>query len=60
VSDAFIPEADGLDQRREVTWRPDSDDAPESALPYGRRLPREASEADVLDQDQSVYSDDEE
>jgi hypothetical protein len=60
VSDAFIPEADGLDQRREVTRRPDSDDALESPLQYRHHLPTEASEADVLDQDQSVYSDDEE
>jgi hypothetical protein len=59
VSDPFVPEADSLDQRREVIPAPDVDDPGESALAYPNRLPMEASEADVLDQDQSVYPDEE-
>jgi hypothetical protein len=57
VSDPFVPEADSLDQRREVTPSPVRDEAREPALDYPDRLPVEADAADVLEQDQSVYSD---
>jgi hypothetical protein len=59
MSDPFIPEADALDQRREVA--PDSvasDDEREPAIEYPRRMPLEASESDVLEQEQTVDLDD--
>ncbi len=62
MSDAFVPEADRLDQSREVSSPPVADDAPSSALPDVRppaaRVPVEASEGDVLEQMQEVEADD--
>lgn len=61
MSDSFIPEADALDQHREVSsapW-PSDDDEHESAIEYPRRMPLEASESDVLEQEQTVEDDDE-
>jgi hypothetical protein len=57
VSDAFVPEADKLDQGREVSPSSDPEDRPE-ALAYPEKLPTYASEADVLEQMQSVEDDD--
>jgi hypothetical protein len=57
VSDAFVPEADKLDQEREVSGGPDADERA-GALAYPRKLPPDASEADVLEQFQSVDEDD--
>jgi hypothetical protein len=59
VSDPFVPEADRLDQSREVSPAPGIDDSPEPALEYPTRMPLEADQADVLEQDQTVYSDEE-
>jgi hypothetical protein len=60
MSDSFIPEADALDQRREVAADPlGSDDEREPAIEYPRRMPLEASESDVLEQAQEVDLDDE-
>ncbi len=63
LSDAFVPEADRLDQIREISSPPVAhDDAPSSALPEERapsaRVPVEASEGDVLEQMQEVGADD--
>jgi hypothetical protein len=57
VSDAFVPEADKLDQAREVS---DADDADEraAALAYPEKWPTFASEADVLEQMQPVRDED--
>ena len=56
MSDAFVPEADRLDQQREVA--PSEDTDPETsgrrAAQYPTRVPLEASEADVLEQTQTV------
>jgi hypothetical protein len=57
VSDAFVPEADKLDQGREV-GAPLDEDERARALAYPERLPTDASEADVLEQLQSVEDDD--
>jgi hypothetical protein len=57
VSDAFVPEADRLDQGREVGARA-YDDERARALAYPHRLPTDASEADALEQFQSVEDDD--
>jgi hypothetical protein len=57
VSDAFVPEADRLDQGREV-GAPADDDERARALAYPPRLPADASEADALEQFQSVEDDD--
>jgi hypothetical protein len=59
----FVPEADALEQQREVRPGPDlpEDDEsqePEPALEYPERLPLEASEADALEQNQPVDFDD--
>jgi hypothetical protein len=60
MSDSFIPEADALDQHREVSPGPiGSDDEREPAIEYPRRMPLEASESDVLEQEQTVDIDDE-
>ena len=56
MSDAFVPEADRLDQEREVVPHDDADSS--SAVPAGLRVPTEASEADVLEQAQDVDGDD--
>jgi hypothetical protein len=58
VPDPFVPEADALDQQREVAAPAVSDDQPKRALEYPRRMPLEASEADVLDQEQELAGDD--
>ena len=57
VSDAFVPEADKLDQGREVSASSDPEDQA-AALAYPERWPTDASEADVLEQMQSVEDDD--
>ena len=57
VSDAFVPEADKLDQEREVSAGPDADRGA-TALSYPNKLPPDVSEADVLEQLQSVDDDD--
>jgi hypothetical protein len=57
VSDAFVPEADKLDQRREVAAGSDVDDRA-AALAYPEKLPAYASEADVLEQAQPVDDED--
>jgi hypothetical protein len=55
MSDSFIPEADALDQRREVSpGSVASDDERAPAIEYPLRIPLEASESDVLDQAQTV------
>jgi hypothetical protein len=56
VSDAFVPEADQLDQQREVDAAADAEERA-SALAYPEKLPAYASEADVLEQFQSVDDD---
>ena len=60
VSDPFVPEADSLDQRREVGPGTDDDDEPDSAIRYPRGIPIEAPESDVLEQNQSVDFDEDE
>ena len=57
MSDAFVPEADRLDQGREV-GAPLDDDERARALAYPQRLPTDASEADALEQFQPVEDDD--
>jgi hypothetical protein len=57
MSDAFVPEADKLDQRREVSPTSDPEDSA-AALAYPEKLPTDASEADVLEQMQSVEDED--
>ena len=57
VSDAFVPEADKLDQGREVSATSDPEERA-AALSYPEKLPTDASEADVLEQMQSVEDDD--
>ena len=57
VSDAFVPEADRLDQEREVSAGQVADEGG-AALVYPGKLPPDASEADVLEQLQSVDEDD--
>jgi hypothetical protein len=66
VSDPFVPEADALDQQREVTPpavapddEPQQPKQPKRALDYPSRIPWEASEADVLEQQQVLEDDDE-
>ena len=59
MSEAFIPEADALDQRREVAAEGVSDDEREPPIEYPKRIPFEASESDVLEQEQTVDFDDE-
>ncbi len=57
MGDPFVPEADALDQQREVTPPPLSEtDRP--ALEYPDRIPAEAPAADVLEQAQPVAGDD--
>jgi hypothetical protein len=63
MTDPFVPEADALEQRQEVTparGRSDNDEnaEPKPALEYPERLPAEASEADALEQNQTVEFDD--
>ncbi len=61
MSDPFVPEADALDQQREVVPQPEEpeedDDTPQPALAYPPRFPIEAAEADVLEQAQEVEED---
>jgi hypothetical protein len=60
MSDAFVPEADALDQHREVTPEAvDSDDERPPAIEFPARIPFEAPESDVLEQAQPVDFDDE-
>ena len=60
MSDAFVPEADALDQHREVVPEAvDPEDEPQPAIDYPNRIPIEAPESDVLEQAQVVGFDDE-
>ncbi|HEX4864526.1 MAG TPA: hypothetical protein VFV02_10660 [Acidimicrobiales bacterium] len=60
MSDAFVPEADALDQQREVAAEPlGPDDDAQPAIDYPKRIPIEAPESDVLEQAQAVDFDDE-
>jgi hypothetical protein len=52
MGDPFVPEADALDQEREVV--PAAEAESESPLQYPRRIPAEAPDADVLEQSQPV------
>jgi hypothetical protein len=58
MGDPFVPEADGLDQEREVVPAPEADR--NASLEYPRRIPVEAPDADVLEQTQSVSDEDDE
>ena len=61
MSDAFVPEADALDQHRNAV--PEAfgeEDELEAAIEYPRRIPIEAPESDVLEQAQVVDFDDDE
>lgn len=58
MSDAFVPEADRLDQDREVGPTPlDDDDRPLAGHDRPPRVPLDAPEADVLEQYQEVGDD---
>jgi hypothetical protein len=60
VSDAFKPEADRLDQEREVTPARSPDDPARTAgspLSYPDRRSFEVPDADLLEQSQAVYDD---
>jgi hypothetical protein len=60
VSDAFKPEADRLDQEREVApaWSPDDPvRTARSSLNYPDRRPFEVPDADLLEQSQAVDDD---
>ena len=58
MSDAFVPEADRLDQDREVAPPPpDDDDGPARSSDRPLQVPWEAPEADVLEQSQEVEDD---
>lgn len=65
MADWFVPEADALDQQRDVAPAqavPDDEEepqAPEPALEYPEQLPVEAPEADLVEQAQTVETDDE-
>lgn len=58
----YVPEADFLEQQQEVIPSPEPDDEEneqtQGVLEYPERLPIEAAEADVLEQNQSVEFDD--
>ena len=61
MSDAFVPEADALDQHRNAV--PDAfgaEDEFQAAIDYPKRIPIEAPESDVLEQAQVVDFDDDE
>jgi hypothetical protein len=58
MGDPFVPEADALDQEREVV--PAAEAERESSLEYPRRIPVEAPDADVLEQSQPVLGADDE
>lgn len=60
MPDPFAPEADFLEQQQEVTPTPapQDDEVAGPALRYPQRLPNEASEADALEQNQTVEADD--
>lgn len=60
MSDAFVPEADALDQHREVSPDPLGDDGDliRPPIEYPERIPIEAPENDVLEQVQEVGFDD--
>jgi hypothetical protein len=65
MADRFVPEADALDQQREVdptAAPPEHDRDPRwaPALEYPDRMPADASEGDVLEQNQDVDYDEEE
>lgn len=63
MTDPFVPEADAVDQQREVAPAAPEDDEnqePRPALEYPGRMPMEASEADVLEQSQAVDFDENE
>jgi hypothetical protein len=55
MGDPFVPEADALDQERDVAPAAEADR--ESPLEYPRRIPVEAPDADVLEQSQAVLDD---
>jgi hypothetical protein len=63
MTDPFVPEADALEQQQEVRPEPalpandEENRASRDALEYPARLPNEASEADALEQHQTVELD---
>ena len=63
MTDPFVPEADALEQQQEVTPEPALPANDEegrgypAALEYPARMPNEASEADALEQHQTVELD---
>jgi hypothetical protein len=61
MSDAFVPEADRLDQEKEVApgLEPEPETSRPAAAQYPQRVPFEASEADVIEQTQTVDEPDE-
>lgn len=59
MSDAFVPEADRLEQEAEVPVPNPAGDEPEPAVDPDLILPLEASEADALDQRREVEGDEE-
>lgn len=64
MADSFVPEADAVDQEREidpaqaVPIDEEESRASEAALEYPQRLPVEVSEADLVEQTQTVETDD--
>jgi hypothetical protein len=54
MGDPFVPEADALDQEREVAPAPPAEAERDAPLQYPGRFPFEASDADVLEQNQPV------
>lgn len=56
MGDPFVPEADALDQEREVASAPPADSAA-PPLDYPPRIPPEAPDADVLEQAQEIEDD---
>lgn len=52
MSDSFVPEADRLDQEREVVSRPADDDSEQPSRPL--HVPPETPEADYWEQVQEV------
>jgi hypothetical protein len=59
MGDPFVPEADAIDQEREIEQAPPAEAERAAPLEYPRRIPIEAPDADVLEQNQPVLGDDE-
>ena len=57
MSEAYVPDHDALEQARDLESVPVPDDA--GALVYPERVPPEANDADVLEQEQPLPWDDE-